>query len=123
MTVGKGGTATTISASPDQPAAGAAYTLTVTVAGDPNAQAVTSMKNAVGKSALRGRGVKRTLVSNKPADTTTSAPTGNVQFMDGTTYLATGALSGGVATYSGTATNATHSFNANVLGRSELQHE
>ncbi len=116
MTVGKGGTATTISASPDQPAAGAAYTLTVTVAGDPNAQAVSSMKNAVGKSALRGRGAKGALVINKSADTTISAPTGNVQFMDGTTYLATGALSGGVATYSGTATTATHSFNAMYSG-------
>ena len=119
MTVGKGSTTTTIAGTPTDPAAGGAYTLTATVAGSSTA---TTTGSATGTIV----GVRRRAVTaNVPAATASmhaadapaaGGPTGNVQFMDGTTYLATAAIANGVATYSGTATTATHSFNAMYSG-------
>lgn len=104
--VGKGSTTTSITSSPAAPAAGAAYTLTATVAG-------TAPATAASATAFHGNSAKRSVAN---ATTAASTPTGNVQFMDGTTYLATAALTAGVATYTGTATTSTHNFNAMYSG-------
>ncbi len=114
--VGKGATTTSLAAAPNAPAAGVAYTLTATVSGATPAAASAGK----GASFARVGGKARSGFTHSgalhPAATAAAAPTGNVQFMDGATYLATGALTAGVATYTGTATANTHSFNAMYSG-------
>lgn len=109
VVVGKGATVTAIAASPTSPTAGQPYTLTATVAGSSP-----TGKAAVGRVAER----KSAIFTSRAAATATATggPMGNVQFMDGTTYLATAALASGVATYSGSSTSSTHNFNAMYSG-------
>ncbi len=112
MTVGKGLTTTSITGVPTDPAVGVAYTLTATVAGSVAGSSSASMT----RSTVVTRG-KTTISRVHPSATTASSgPTGNVQFMNGTTYLGTAATTNGVATYSGTATAAKNSFNAMYSG-------
>lgn len=112
MSVAKGATATALSASPLDPAVGQPYTLTATVSGTGTAAASLSTA-ARAATTLRGR--RKSLPATALAAPYTG-PTGNVHFMDGTQYLATAALTNGIATYSSTATSASHSFNAMYSG-------
>jgi hypothetical protein len=112
MSVAKGATTTALAASPLDPSTGQPYTLTATVSGTGSAATSSS---AAPPAAITGRATRRALPTNAFAASYTG-PTGNVQFMDGTQYLATAALANGVATYTGTSTSATHSFNAMYSG-------
>ncbi len=115
MTVAKGATSTVLSSSPVNPAAGQSYTLTATVAGAGSNAASSSAIRSRGASVLN-RGSSGRSAAKPLAATVSIGPTGNVQFMDGTKYLATAEIANGAAMYTGTATSATHSFNAMYSG-------
>jgi hypothetical protein len=111
MIVAKGATATALTVAPADPVAGATYTLTATVSG--------TGTTAAASNAARHGGSRRAASRSTAAPLDTSAytgPTGNVQFADGTQYLATAALTNGVATYTGTSTSGTHTFSAMYSG-------
>ncbi len=119
MVVGKGASSTTVTASPDEPAAGASYTLTATVAASPVASARRGTKVLFARTGAPRAAQSLRLVDNKQLhgrDTSVAAPTGSVQFLDGGTVLGTQAIDSGVATYTGTANASTHSFSAVYSG-------
>jgi hypothetical protein len=111
MSVGKGATTTALSGSPVDPAAGQPYTLTASVSGTGRAASSSSMAN---RASARRRSFRPS--ANSLDTSAYSGPTGNVQFMDGTQYLATAALASGVATFMGTSNSSTHSFSAMYSG-------
>lgn len=126
MIVDKGASSTTITASPDSPAAGDSYTLTATVAAS---AASASARHGSGSLAnTRSLGVTKKFTMRAAGtglhalDTTAApAPTGSVQFLDGTVVLGTQSIDSGTATFSSTATSATHSFSAVYSGDQNYQ--